>query len=194
MFPAVYHQADDTTSVVLFSSNDTKNWARVPGPDMLDTANFGAWDGGVVFAQPNLVELPDGSWVLPYSGYTLPHKYPRGSWSLDIGLAVWPKGRLVAVEAADLGNFSTVGFLSPGSRIFINAVTARAGEVLIEACDINGKPLPGHSFDDAIPVIGDQYCQPIKWRNAEGLGVEKGQPIMLRFRLNRAKIFGVDFE
>ena len=108
MFPTLWHMRDDTTSVILASSHDGKLWHYVPGPAVLTTGPFGAWDGGCVFAHPNLLELSDGSFVLPYTGYNFPHKYPRGQFKFAPGYAVWPKGRLVALEALERGEFATV--------------------------------------------------------------------------------------
>jgi hypothetical protein len=195
MFPAIYHQDEDTTSIAMFASDDSQIWHRVPGPNVLDTAEeFGTWDGGCVFAAPNLIELPNGDWALPYTGYIYPHKYPRGAWGLDVGYALWPKGRLVALEAKERGQFSTVAILAPGAKLRINAVTARAGSILVEAAGLDGKPLPGRSFDDAVPIIGDQHRTIVKWNGADTHGVEVGKPIVLRFRMDKAKLYGLEFE
>lgn len=194
MFPAVYHLADDTTSIELHTSYDGKTWHKVPGGYILDVAEEGAWDSGCIFAVQGLTELPDGSWVLPYVGFRYPHKFPRGAWSYDVGLMKWPKGRLMALEAKDKGEFTTVAFVAPGERLRINAVTKLAGGILVEACDFNAKTLPGRSFADAVPIVGDQHKAPVRWKNAETLGVRKGEPLVLRFRLDKAKIFGLDFE
>lgn len=194
MFPAIYQQASDNTRIELFTSDDDKVWHQAPGPAMLRTDTFGKWDGGVIFAHPNLIELADGTWALPYTGYRYPHKYPRGAWSYDAGYMTWPKGRLMALEAPGDGSFATPVFIPPGKRLLINAVTQRTGQILVEAADLVGKPLPGHSFEDAVPIIGDQYRQPVKWKNAEDLGVKEGEPVMLRFRMKQAKIYGLDFD
>ena len=122
MFPAVWHQDDDTTTIIMLSSHDGRVWHRVPGPAVLDTSPFGQWDGGCIFAHPNLVELPDGSFALPYSGYRFPHKYSRGQWQFLPGYAVWPKGRIVALEAAERGEFTMIAM--PG-RIAIKRIVRR---------------------------------------------------------------------
>ncbi|MBI4581678.1 MAG: hypothetical protein HY718_18425 [Planctomycetes bacterium] len=194
MFPTVWHTADDSTSVVMAASPDGRAWDFVPGGAVFNTPAFGEWDGGCVFARPNLVELPDGSFVLPYTGYLVPHKYPRGQIRFGTGYLVWPKGRLVALEAAELGEFATIAFMPPGRRLLVNAVTTRAGSLRIEVADINGAPLPGRSFAEADPIFGDQYRTPAAWKGQADLGFEDGTPVILRFHLDRAKIFGLDFE
>ncbi len=193
-FPMVYQQAFDTSRIDLYTSYNGEMWHKAPQPTVLQTNNFGEWDGGVIFADPQLIERGDGSWALPYSGFNYPHKYPRGKLTCDVGFAVWPKGRLMAIEAKDRGAFATMAFLPAGKTLRINALTQRTGEILVEAADYYGKPLPGRSFDDAVPIIGDQHRKTVAWKAAEDLGVEKGKPIVLRFRMRHAKIYGLDFE
>ncbi|UCD27461.1 MAG: hypothetical protein JSV03_10080 [Planctomycetota bacterium] len=194
LFPAVYHQDRDTTSIELRASYDGKIWHRVPGSPVLKTAEFGAWDGGCIFTCPNLVELPNGDWALPYTGYVYPHKYPRGAWKYDVGLAIWPKGRLVALEAAEAGELTTAAMVAPGTRLRINAVTERAGSILVEAANLEGTPIPERSFGDAVPLIGDLFWTPVTWKGQEDLGVKEGEPVELRLRLNKAKVYGLQFE
>jgi len=194
MFPAVFHQDRDTTSIELWSSWDGRIWHKLSASPVFGTSTFGQWDGGCVFATPNLIELDDGSWVLPYTGYVYPHKYPRGAWKYDIGYAVWPKGRMIALEAPLRGEFTTVLFLAEGETLKINAVTERAGHILIEVAGLDGKPIAGRSFDEAKPIIGDQFWSTVTWKDYSNLGVKKGEPIMLRVQMDKAKIYGFEFE
>ena len=194
MFPAVWDVATDTTRIPMASSHDGMIWNYVPGGDVLRTADFGQWDGGCVFPFANLVELADGSFALPYKGYNVPHKYPRGQWTHHIGMAVWPKGRIVALEAADRGEFATVRIMPPGRTLRINAVTMRTGNIRVEVANKNGVPFPGHAFADAVPIQGDQYRTALQWGDTTDLGFAEGEPIILRFRMDRARLFSLDFE
>lgn len=191
MFPAVWHTYDDTTTIVLASSHDGRVWQFVPGPPVLETAPFGEWDGGCVFAQPDLVELLNGDYALPYTGYDVPHKYPRGQYRFAPGLAVWPKGRIVALEAEQLGEFATVAVIPPRPRLLVNAVTSRAGSLLIEAAGMDGRPLPGRSFADAVPIMGDRFRHPVTWKDGDSLPTDTG--VILRFRMDQVRLYGLDF-
>jgi hypothetical protein len=195
MFPAIYHQTTDTTTIVMFTSHDTKVWHRAPGPAVLETPKeFGTWDGGCVFSIPSLIELADGDWALPYTGYNVPHKYPRGAYAYDLGYAIWPKGRMTGIEAKEEGGFTTVAVLAPGAKVRINATTARVGSILVEVAGLDGKPIEGRSFDDAVPIVGDQFRTLVKWNDAETHGVESAKPIVLRFKMDRAKLYWLEFE
>jgi hypothetical protein len=194
MFPAIWHTASDTTGIALASSHDGKLWHFLPGPPVFSTGPFGAWDGGCVFAHPNLLELSDGRFALPYTGYNVPHKYPRGQWKFVPGYLIWPRGRLVSLDAAEFGAFATVGIIPPGRKVRLNAKTKRAGYILVEVADLNGEPLAGRSFSDASPVIGDNHAALLTWKGEDDLGHKEEEGIILRFRLEEACIFGLSFE
>ncbi len=61
LFPTVFDLNTDTTRVEMMSSYDGKAFHWLPGGPVLRTAAYGQWDGGCIFANPNLVELPDGT-------------------------------------------------------------------------------------------------------------------------------------
>jgi hypothetical protein len=138
------------------------------------------------------VELADGRFVLPYTGYNVPHKYPRGLWKFAPGYAVWPHGRIVALEA-DYGEFTTVAIVPKGRRLLINALTKRSGSVRVEVAGLDGKALPQRSFQEATPLFGDLPWTPLTWNGQDDLGYKEGSPIMLRFRLDHAQLFGLEF-
>lgn len=195
MFPAVYSMDTDAMTVLLASSYDGRDWHLVPGPAALPTAAFGEWDGGCVLAHPDLLELPDGCFALPYTGYVLPHKYPRGDWRFRPGYALWPHGRLSAIEASEEGRFATVGFLPPTQRLRLNVRTQRAGFVRVEAVSLTDRQvLPGRSFADSVPLVGDKPAGRAAWKGGETLGVEAGKAVYLRFHLKNAQLFGLDFD
>lgn len=193
MFPAVWNGENDTTSIEMASSHDGRVWNYLSDKPILDTAEFGQWDGGCVFALPNLVELSNGDFALPYTGYDVPHKYPRVKATRAMGYALWPRGRMVALEAAQKGEFATVSFIPQGNRLLINAVTKRAGRILVEAADLDGNPIPGMEFENSMPVTGDCYRTPVVWKGHEDLGIQPGQAVSLRFKMEEASIYSLDF-
>ncbi|BCW97358.1 MAG: hypothetical protein KatS3mg024_0185 [Armatimonadota bacterium] len=194
MFPAIWHLIDDTTSTVVASSHDGKVWTYLPGGPVLETPEYGEWDGGCHFAGPNLIELPNGDFALPYCGYNFPHKYPRGQLKNGVGYAIWPKGRIIALEAAERGEFTTGAFMPPGRKMRINAVTARAGHIRIEVLDLAKGVAAGRSFADCDPIVGDRFRHPVTWKGQEDLGHSQGAPVRLRFQMEKAAIYALDFE
>jgi hypothetical protein len=190
MFPTIWNGSiDDTTRVALASSHDGKTWHWVPGGDILRTGAFGAWNGGCVWATPNLIELPDGDWALPYLAHALPHKYPRGQNVGRTGYAVWPRGRLVAVEAEDHGAFTMIPLVAPGKTLRINALTRRTGWIKVEVVGVRGR-----SLAECLPIVGDQHGTRVTWKGGEDLGLRENQPMTLRVEMSQARLFGFTSE
>ena len=194
MFPTLYNAGDDDTDILLYSSYNGKTWHRLPGPPVLESQPFGTPDGGCFFAHPNLVERPNGDWILPYRGYNVPHKYPRGTYRIEPGLLIWPKGRLVGIEAPETGEFATAAFLLPGKKLKINALTQRTGYIKVELVEFDGKPIAGYSFQDADPVIGDLFWTEVTWNGKAETPVAPGTAVWFRFKLKQAKLYGLEFE
>ena len=143
----------------------------------------------------NLVELPDGSFALPYTGYNVPHKYPReNTRTHGTGLMLWPKGRLVALEAPGKGEFTTVAFVPPGRKLKINAVTKRVTDIRVEVVDyLSGQAISGRTFEDCVPIVGDHLWSTVTWKGSDDMGFKDPAAIMLRFKMDKAKIFGLEF-
>lgn len=193
MFPAVYDVSNDTTNIQLASSLDGKVWNWLGGA-LMDTAPFGQWDGGCIFANPPLMELDDGAFGLLYHGSNVPHKYPRGLMKMDWSYAVWPHGRLVAVEAAERGEFSTVALIPKGAKLYVNGRTRRAGSIRVAAQAVPGaNALPGRSIEDCAPIVGDHPRALVQWNSEDTLGVNPGEPVILRFVMEQAELFAIEF-
>ncbi|HEX8524249.1 MAG TPA: hypothetical protein VF669_18485 [Tepidisphaeraceae bacterium] len=192
MFPAVWDQSTDRTHLRLATSGNgiAWNWLSPSDDPMLETAPTGAWDGGCLFALPNLVELPDGAFALPYTGYDVPHKYPRKRARRATGYALWPKGRLAGICADEAGSFATVAVLPAGEKLLVNAVIEEGGSLTIEVADLTGKIIDGYSFADFAPLSADCYKTPARWKARESL---PPQAVLFRFQLKRATLYSLDF-
>jgi hypothetical protein len=194
MFPVVWDQATDRMHTRIAVSRDgrTWDWLGAGEPPPFDTAEQGQWDGGCLGGAPNLIELPNGDFALPYVGFNLPHKYPRRRAERASGLAVWPKGRIAGIRADERGEFATVAVVPPGKKVLLNAVTSDGGSIRVEAADLDGHPLPGRSFDQAVALSGDLHGAPVRWREQADLGGAP-DPVMLRLKLERATVYHVEF-
>ena len=204
MFPWRWGLSDDGGDCWLFSTHDGWSWQHVPGGPAVCRDAEGTPCGSYVHVQPNLVALPNGDWALPYRGYPIPHKYPGRTLDTrtglypgvpeETGLAVWPKGRLVGLEAPREGRFSTLSFIPPGNRITLNAVAPPAGELRVAVHRLDGEIVPGRAIEDCDPIVGDSASHRLSWQGGTGLGANEGEPVFLEFRLNQAKLYAVQFE
>ena len=76
----------------------------------------------------------------------------------------------------------------------INAWIQRADGIRVEIATLLDEPLPGRSFADCKPIQGDQFWTPVTWNGQEDLGYGTNQPIIIRFKMDHAKLFGIQFE
>jgi hypothetical protein len=194
MFPTRWKRSSDSAEVDFYTSHDGKWWNKVLAP-IIRPSNLGEWDGASVWTlNPGLVELGNGDWVIPFRGDLITTRYPRGLIASRWAAAIWPRGRLMAIEAEDEGRFATISVVAPGTKLAINALTKGPGQIQIEVADLRGKPIAGRTFDECIPIRGDQHRKRVQWKTADDLGVKVGEPVMFRFRMNQAKVYCLDFE
>jgi len=202
MFPWLWELENDGGAVELLSSADGMFWARVPGGPVVDMGAPGEPDGGYIVCSGNLLEYPGDKWGIPYGGNPIPHKYP----GRDIakrkglfpgvpgvsGLATWPKGRLVALQCDEEGGLATVAVVPRGDHIRLNASVKPTGYIKV-AVRVQGQgDDPARSFDACDRLVGDGLAMPVTWKGQDTLN-HNGAPVILRFEMRQAKLFGVEF-
>ena len=202
MFPWLWKTDSETSEVHLFSSPTGEVWTKVPGGPVLEEGPPGQPDGGFTSCAVNLLEYPGDLWGIPYYARPYPHSYPgqdvksrKGLFpGLEpvSGLATWPKGRLVAMECDQEGQFSTVHVVPRGNRIRLNATVRPSGCVKVALRALGKGDVEGRSFDDTDPLVGDGLAMPVTWGGQADLNCG-GAPVMLRFHLRFARLFGIEF-
>lgn len=199
LFPAIYHRDDDSVDVRLAVSRDGRVFQWVSYDPVVTLGTAGAWDGGSIYTQPNLVQLPDGRLALPFDAYNGTHNeawfeifYGDHGHTVAVGWALWKDGRLAGIEAVDRGEFTTTTARFQGNRIELNARTTRGGSVEVELAE-RGEALPGFTFAECVPFAGDELWTPLKWQGRDDLSSLSGKSIDLRIRLRSAKLFAVRF-
>jgi hypothetical protein len=199
LFAAIYHHDADSVDVRLGVSRDGRAFSWLSYAPIIRLGAAGSWDGGSIYAQPNLVQLKDGRLALPYDGYNNTHNevwfknfYKDYDCKSGIAWATWKDGRLAGIEAPQLGQFTTNSARFDGRQIEINARTSGAGSVEIELRE-RGKPVDGCAFDDFVPFRGDEVWATCRWKGREDLKELRGKSLELAVRLRSAKIFGYRF-
>ena len=201
MFPALFHHNSDSVSVRLALSRNGHHFSWVSREPVIEVGGLDAFDSGSMYANPNLVRLPDGRLALPYQGIRMGHdegwygvfyEHCEGKGEISFAWAIWEDGRLAGIEAEDYGEFWTKAALFEGDAIHLNARTGRVGKVEIEIWNERGEEaLPGFSFSECAPFAGDGIWTPCQWKG--DLQSLKGRKIQLRYRLSIAKVFGCRF-
>jgi hypothetical protein len=203
MFPWVWELESDGGSVWLLSSEDGGLWSRVPGGPVIEPGMPGKPDGAFVVASGNLLEYPGDRWAVNYGGVPIPHKYPGRDVSKRkglypgvqgvSGLATWPKGRLVALQSDDEGEFATIAVVAKGNAIRLNASVKPTGYIKTAVRRYGtGADVEGRGFEDADRLIGDGLAMPVTWKGETDLKLE-GAPVIFRFKMRHASLYAIDF-
>lgn len=203
MFPWIWELESDGGATWLLSSVDGRLWSRVPGDPIVDVGAPGSPSGGYVVCSGNLLEYPGEKWGLTYGANPIPHKYPGRNFDKRKGLfpgvpgeggtAMWPKGRLVALQCDEEGEFATVAVLPRGERIRLNASVKPTGYIKVAVRRFGtGEDVAGRTFNDADRIVGDGLAMPVTWQGEDSLEHE-GSAVILRFQLRQAKLYGVEF-
>ncbi len=98
----------------------------------------------------------------------------------------------VSVHAPERGELVTPPLRFAGTGLEINARTAAPGGIGVEIQDDSGRPLPGLSVTDCLPVRGDDIAFRVTWKRG-GLKDLAGRPVRLRFVLENADLFAMKF-
>jgi hypothetical protein len=202
LFPWVWELESDGGSTWLLSSADGVVWSRVPGGPVVTLGAPGSPSGGYVVCSGNLLEYPGDRWGITYGGNPIPHKYPGRDFAQrkglfpgvpgEGGLATWPRGRLVALQCDEEGEFATVAVVPRGDRLRLNASVKPSGHIKVAVSLFEKGPIPGRGFEDADRLIGDGLAMPVTWHGEDNLN-HGGVPVVLRFQLRQAKLFGIEF-
>ena len=201
MFPFRWDLETDVMTIPLFSTPDSHVWSQVPGSPVLTSGQPGEWNGGYILPGTNLIELSGNRWAPPYRGFPIRHKYPRidpakrelySGVAAGTGYAVWPKGRLVALECEGEGEFETLGVVPAGTRVFLDASVKPDGWIRV-GLRAEYDPVPGRSADDCDPIAGvDNFEIPVTWKGQNAMN-NAGKWVILHFRLYQANVFGIEF-
>jgi len=102
----------------------------------------------------------------------------------------------VSVHAkASGGEFVTRPFTFSGSELSLNFSASAAGSVKVEILqDEEDVPIPGFTFEDCREILGDDLSRSVKWKGSTNVSSLAGLPIRLRFRLEDADLFAMQFK
>ncbi|HUT11771.1 MAG TPA: hypothetical protein VMY42_14820 [Thermoguttaceae bacterium] len=169
-------------------SPDTVEWKRIdPGTPLIPNSETeGAYDWGCVYGANDPIVL-DEEIRLYYGGSNGQH----GGWRDGfLCLATLRVDGFAGYEPARADRPATVltgpiVFSGPSLRVTADAA---GGSVRVTVLDIQGESLAaGH------PISGDMTDEPVRLVEQDALRELKGQPVRLKFELNRAKLYSFAF-
>jgi DNA-binding FadR family transcriptional regulator len=177
--------------VQLACSRDGTTWQRVgdrrPFLPQEDEGPFGNY----MVARTTVPIVVGNELWFYYTGMERPLTEPLGNHPRGIGLATLTMDRFVSLDAGDdEGDVVTRPIdIADQTRILINAIANPGGSILVELLDVDGKPIPGYTRDDALPFEDNAVFHPVAWRHHARLADLEGQTLRIRFILRRARLF-----
>lgn len=94
---------------------------------------------------------------------------------------------------ADPGELFTHPLRFSGNNLVINYATSAGGSIKVELQDLNGQPIPGFLLSDCRNLVGDTIEQTVSWKKESNLASLAGQPIRLRFLMQEADLYAIQF-
>jgi hypothetical protein len=133
------------------------------------------------------------------SNYTALNVVPTGQTEMSI--YVTPRRRFVlrtdgftsVHAAAEQGEMITRPLRFTGQQLVVNYSTSAGGSLQVEIQDVRGKPLPGFALTDCERLVGDSIEQRVEWSNSGQLASLVNQSVRLRFVLQDADLFAIQF-
>ena len=193
MFAKRWQVSEDRFYVHLATSPDGIMWAFPPESQVLEPGERGEWDAGGISVGCGMVDLPAERVGVPFVGFKIPHKHTRSAPLGCIAWASWQKGRLVALQAEEEGEFRTMFVIFQGNSLRLNVRTSHVGEVRIEVLDRDGKPLEKRTLGDCDPINGEFLDCPVTWRGEHQIGHEMGTPVAFHLKMKSAELFSMRF-
>ena len=121
------------------------------------------------------------------------NKNPLGHWNgmyanASMGLAILRRDGFASMETEGEGILLTRMVQFNGKYLFVNA-DALQGRLYVEVCGKDGRPLPGYSKNDCVPLDTDNTKLAVSWRGSNNVQSLAGTPVRFKFYLNNAKLY-----
>lgn len=94
---------------------------------------------------------------------------------------------------ADAGELLTWPLRFSGRKLKINYATSAGGSLRAELQDSRGQPFPGFTLGECRLMVGDRIEQTVAWAKGGDVSSLAGQPVRLRFVLQEADLFAIQF-
>lgn len=101
----------------------------------------------------------------------------------------------VAIESGKTGGeLLTKPLQFDGARLRLNAIARDGGHLNVQIEDEQGRPVPGYTFADAVPFVGDSLSESVAWKSGGDVSGLSGKSVRLRIAMKDAKLFAFQFE
>ncbi len=155
----------------------------------------GTWTYGDQYIGWHLVETKSENKGAPIElSFYATEQYWKGSASALRRYTLRLDG-FVSVNAPFKGSeLITKPIVFEGDELVLNFATSAAGDIYVELCDVDNKPIPGFAIEDCEPVFGDAVARVVTWKKGADVSSLAGKPIRLRFKMKDADLYSIRFK
>lgn len=191
-----FSHSTDTLEPRLATSQDGIHWQRPNRRAFIALGEEGSFDSKMIHTCVGQFARGADWWTF-YRGTSGLHSTHGGKSQLSYnGVISRVRSRVdgfVSVDAVEHGSFTTPLLRTSGSGLRLNCVTETNGYIKAELLDAAGRPLPGHTRDNCVPVSGDSLNAAVTWRGVPGSSAALRGAVRLTLQLHRAKVFAFQF-
>lgn len=179
---------------VFMSSRDARHFRRWgeafirPGlqPERwINRNNMIAW--GLVETAADIVGTPDEISLYSMEGYYRGDSCQMRRFTLRVD------GFVSAQAPRSGGELLTKVLVFSGGQLVLNVSTSAAGSVRVEIQDEAGRAIEGYALEDCEEIYGDQLERVVCWKGGDNVANLAGRPVRLRFVMDDADIFALQF-
>lgn len=99
----------------------------------------------------------------------------------------------VSLHSNGSGEVLTKPIQFSGKELTLNYAAPKDGSVKVEIQNANGEAIPGFTAKDSVALTGDEIDGIVKWSSGSDVSKLAGQPIRLRFLLDKADVYSMKF-
>jgi len=148
----------------------------------------GTFDGGSILGvSSTATHFGDETWVY-YTAMTTTHGGPVPPKRMSIGRAEWRRHGFVSLDAEGQGQVETKPLRLAAPTLVINA-DAQGGELRAALLEADGRPIPGFTLEDSLPLQSDATRWIARWKS--GADPPTDRPVRVRLDLNRCRVFSL---
>lgn len=212
MFPSAIYMHDGKLTPQVAVSRDNRRWLRPTREPLISMGPESSFDEYMIWVSPGFVPLGRNKMALYYRSANVPHHGKRltdRTPQTGMGRVVFKKDRILGIEAGETeGTFLTRPLIFEGGRLIVNAEPTGPDpqlRVQLVASDsvpvrhpargtyLEDEPVQGMTFDDAVPITGDDVDGEVRWQSDAQLADWNGRPVQLQFRIRSMRIYAFQF-
>lgn len=181
---------DGPIDVELATSVDGRTWQRTSRREVvIPRGGPGTFDAGAVLGVASVPVHTDAETWVYYTALTTGHGAPLPEKRIAIGRAAWRLHGFASLDAGpDGGTVVTRPLTLTSPALLLNADAGR-GRIEVEVQDADGRPIPGLSFDDGIPLEADATQWLVRWFG--GTRVPTDRPVRIVLRMTNARLYSL---